>query len=215
MLAPGVPTTVAEAIVRHPDDPAAMGKAIVHATMSHRYLSPAGAYAPAAAFDVIDCDPAKVGTMRSAIRTLDGAVAKAARADDGVREAVLDDASGVDGMVRFDQGHLPWHADRPAIELYDTLAADERLPANVRRDAAKASAAVGDTIVAHAEKGAFAPFGAGLSRRRGTDGPLRNDGRRTRSVGACGQRDPHDVLQRGRRRSRRSGALGVSHPVSV
>ncbi len=81
MLAPGVPTTVAEAIVRHPDDPQAMAKAVVRATMSHRYLSPDGAYAPAAAFDVIDCDPAKVATMRSAIHTLDGALAKADRDD--------------------------------------------------------------------------------------------------------------------------------------
>jgi hypothetical protein len=159
MLAPGVPTTVAESIVRHPDDPAAMAKAVVHATMSHRYLSPGGAYAPAAAFDVIDCDPGKIATMRSAIHTLDGALAKAARADDRVRDAVLDDAHTVDGMVRFDRGNLPWHADRPAIALYDTLGADERLPANVRHDAEKASAAVADTIVAHAESRGFGPFG--------------------------------------------------------
>ena len=159
MLAPGVPTTVAEAIVRHPDDPAAMAKAVVQATMSHRYFSPAGAYAPAAAFDVIDCDPAKVATMRSAIRTLDGALAKAARGDDGVRDAVLDDARAIDGMTRFTDQPLPWHADRPAIALYDTLAGDERLPEGVRRDAAAASGAVADTIVAHAESRSFGPFG--------------------------------------------------------
>lgn len=159
MLAPGVPTTVAEAIVRHPDDPAAMASAVVHATMAHRYLSPAGAYAPAAAFDVIDCDPAKVATMRSAIRKLDGALAKAARTDDGVRAAALDDGRSVDGMTRFTDQPLPWHADRPAVALYGTLAADERLPQTVRHDAALAAAAVGDTIVAHAESHGFGPFG--------------------------------------------------------
>jgi len=159
MLAPGVPTTVAEAIVRHPDDPGAMARAVVRATMSHRYLTAQGSYAPAAAFDVIDCDPAKVATMRSAIRTFDGALARAARADDDVRDAALEDARAIDGMTRFTDQPLPWHADRPAIALYDTFAADERLPQNVRRDAAKAAAAVGDTIVAHAERGDFAPFG--------------------------------------------------------
>ena len=158
MLAPGVPTTVAEAIVRHPGDPAAMAKAVVRATMSHRYLSPAGEYAPAAAFDVIDCDPAKIAPMRSAIHRLDGALAKAARADDGVRAATIEDARSVDGMVRFDHSGLPWHADRPAIALYDTLAADERLPAAVRRDATRASAAVANTIVSHAESRGFGPF---------------------------------------------------------
>ena len=159
MLAPGVPTTVAEAIVRHPDDPAAMAKAVVHATMSHRYLSPDGAYAPAAAFDVIDCDPKKVATMRSAIHKLDGALAKAALIDDCVRNAALDDARSVDGMTRFTDQSLPWHADRPAMAVYDTLAADQRLPDAIRHDATLASKAVADTIVAHAESHGFGPFG--------------------------------------------------------
>jgi hypothetical protein len=35
-------------------------------------------------------------------------------------------------MVRFDDVALPWHADRPAIALYDTFAHDARLPDDVR-----------------------------------------------------------------------------------
>jgi hypothetical protein len=97
--------------------------------------------------------------MRAAIHTLDGALAKASRGNDVVRDAVLDDARSVDGMTRFTDQPLPWHADRPAIALYDTLAADERLPANVRRDAVAASGAVKDTLVAHAESHGFGPFG--------------------------------------------------------
>ena len=159
MLAPGVPTSVAEAIVRHPNDPATMAKAVVRDVMSHRYLSPEGAYAPAAAFDVIDCDPAKAGAMRSAIRTFDGALARAARADTAVRDAALDDARAVDGMTRFTDQALPWHADRPAVALYDTFAGDDQLPKNVRRDAAQAAAAVRDTVLAHAERRDFGPFG--------------------------------------------------------
>ncbi len=37
MLAPGVPTTAAEAIARHPDDPAAMAHELVERTMQTRY----------------------------------------------------------------------------------------------------------------------------------------------------------------------------------
>ena len=66
MLAPGVPTTVAEAIAGHLDDPAAMAKAMVHDTVSHHYNIGGQGYAPAAAFDVIDTDPQKIATMRDA-----------------------------------------------------------------------------------------------------------------------------------------------------
>jgi hypothetical protein len=159
MLAPGVPTSVAEAIAANESDPSAMAKAIVKDTMHTRYDSFAGSYTPAAAMDVLDLDPQKIATMRAAVKQLDGALANAARTSDAAQDAILDDARSVDGMVRFDQGNLPWHADRPAIALYDTFAADARLPNDVRLAATAASTAVGDLVLAHSESRAFAPFG--------------------------------------------------------
>jgi hypothetical protein len=160
MLAPGTPTTVAEDIAQHIGDPAAMAKAVVTDAMHTRYGMPGmGTYAPAAAMDVLDLAPEKVGAMRSAVKQLDGALTKAARGDDTTANAILDDARSVDGMVRFDDGNLPWHADRPAIALYDTFADDPRLSRDVRNAAKAASAAVGDLVLAHKESHGFAPFG--------------------------------------------------------
>jgi hypothetical protein len=160
MLAPGVPTGVAEDIASHEDDAAAMASAIVKDAMHTRYGMPGmGSYAPAAAMDVLDLEPEKVGTMRAAVKHLDGALAKAARDDGATAKAILDDASAVDGMVRFDDGKLPWHADRPAIALYDTFANDARLSNDVRTAAVAASKAVGDLVLAHGESRGFAPFG--------------------------------------------------------
>src|ERR1700722_9189042 len=128
MLAPGTPTSVAEDIAQHLDDPAAMAKAIVADTMHTRYGMPGmGSYTPAAAMDVLDLDAQKIGAMRSAVKTLDHALTTAANGSDAAQAAILDDARSVDGMVRFDDGKLPWHADRPAIALYDTFAQDTRL----------------------------------------------------------------------------------------
>jgi hypothetical protein len=97
--------------------------------------------------------------MRSAVKALDRALALAARADTDARAAILGDAGSVNGMVRFDQGRLPWHADRPAIALYDTFARDARLSNDVRAAAANAAHAIGDLVLAHAESRGFAPFG--------------------------------------------------------
>jgi hypothetical protein len=96
--------------------------------------------------------------MRAAVKQLDHGLATAARTSDAAQDAILEDARSVDGMVRFDHGNLPWHADRPAMELYDTFAADTRLPNDVRSAAAAASKAVGDLVLAHRESHAFAPF---------------------------------------------------------
>jgi hypothetical protein len=160
MLAPGTPTSVAEDIARHIDDPAAMAKAIVKDTMSTHYGMPGmGRYTPAAAMDVLDLGATKVAAMRSAVKTLDHALMRAAGESDVARASVLDDARSVDGMVRFDEGRLPWHADRPAIALYDTFAHDTRLSNDVRTAAANASNAVGDLVLAHGESSAFPPFG--------------------------------------------------------
>jgi hypothetical protein len=159
MLAPGTPTSVAEDIASHIDDPAAMAKAVVNDTMHTHYGSPAGSYTPAAAMDVLDLDSKKIATMRDAVKTLDKALTTAAKSDDGAHAAILDDARSVDGMVRFDQGKLPWHADRPAMALYDTFAGDSRLSNDVRTAAASASKAVGDLVLAHSESHGFGPFG--------------------------------------------------------
>jgi hypothetical protein len=160
MLAPGTPTSVAEDIARHIDDPGAMSKAIVQDTMHTRYGMPGlGTYTPAAAMDVLDLDPAKIGAMRSAVKTLDHTLTTAAKGGEDARAAILDDARSVDGMVRFDDGKLPWHADRPAIALYDTFAGDMRLSNDIRAAAAGASKAVGDLVLAHKESHGFEPFG--------------------------------------------------------
>ena len=160
MLAPGTPTSVAEDIARNIDDPTAMAKAIVTDTMHTKYGMPGmGSYTPAAAMDVLDLDATKIGTMRSAVKTLDTALTSAAKGSDDAQAAILDDARSVDGMVRFDNGKLPWHADRPAIALYDTFASDTRLSNDVRTAAAGASKAVGDIVLAHKESKDFAAFG--------------------------------------------------------
>jgi len=159
MLAPGVPTSVADAIARNVDDPLAMAKAVVKETMGTRYGMPGmGEYAPAAAMDVLDLDATKIATMRDAVKTLDGALTKAAKGSDATAAAILADATSVDGMVRFDQGKLPWHADRPAIALYDTFAKDARLSDDVRTAAKAASGAVRDLVLAHGESKGFEPF---------------------------------------------------------
>jgi hypothetical protein len=160
MLAPGTPTSVAEDIASHVDDPAAMAKAVVTDVMHTKYGMPGmGSYTPAAAMDVLDLDSKKIATMRDAVKTLDKALTTAARGSDDAQAAILDDARSVDGMVRFDQGKLPWHADRPAMALYDTFAGDTRLSNDVRTAAATASKSVGDLVLAHAESRDFIPFG--------------------------------------------------------
>ena len=160
MLAPGVPTTVAAAaIARHPDDPAAMARALVAGTMRTRYRAQGQAYGPAAAFDVIDCDPAKTGAVERAVKRLDTTIARDVSDRPALARAVRADAKSVDGMVRFTRRQLPWHADRPALALYDTFARDARLPADLRAAAGAAREAVAATVLAHAESRAFAPFG--------------------------------------------------------
>jgi hypothetical protein len=61
-------------------------------------------------------------------------------------------------MARFTGATMPWHADRPAIELYKTFAADGRLPNAVRAAASSAAHAVVGTVLAHREFGEYEPF---------------------------------------------------------
>ena len=152
MLAPGVPSDVAHAIAAHPRDPEAMAGAVVGDVMRARFA--------AAAFDVLDLDPEKVRGAETAIKRLNDDVSAEA-AQGGVRIAVREDARAIDGMVRFPHApkNMPWHADRPAIAFYDALASDGRLNSRLRGDAAAASDAVRNLVLAHAERSDFKPFG--------------------------------------------------------
>ena len=160
MLSPGTPTTVAEAIASHENDPSAMAKAVVGNVMHTHYGDGIGdSFGPAAAFDVLDLDPAKIATMRASVKSLNDAMATAAH-DPGARAAMRDDVDSIDGMVRFPQSKgLPWHADRPAMATYDAIANDSRLSDDVRTKALAAERDVNALVLAHRESHGFAPFG--------------------------------------------------------
>jgi hypothetical protein len=158
MLAPGVPTTVAHDIARHGNDPHAMARAVVNTTMKTSYGSESDDFKPAAAFDVIDLDAAKIGAVESAVKNLNGALVRAG-ANRSARAAIREDAKAIDGMVRFAGGKgMPWRADRPAIALYQTLSEDGRLSPDVRAAALAARNAVAATVLAHRESDDFEPF---------------------------------------------------------
>jgi hypothetical protein len=160
MLAPGVPSDVAHAIAAHESDPKAMSKAVVGDVMRAKYdPGDFGGFRPAAAFDVLDLDSKKMAQADASIKRLNDDVAAAAR-DGDVRDAVREDASAIDGMVRFPHATgMPWRADRPAIAFYDALAQDGRLDATVRGDAIAAADAVRNLVLAHRESADFEPFG--------------------------------------------------------
>jgi hypothetical protein len=162
MIAPGAPTTVAHAIAQHAGDPQAMANGVVRDVMDTRYDPGLGeSYGGAAAFDVLDLDPAKMARADAAIKRLNDDSAAAASNDSGVRSALRSDARSVDGMVRMPDAtkDMPWHADRPAIAFYDAVASDGRLGDGLRSDARAAAGAVRDLVLAHRESGDFAPFG--------------------------------------------------------
>jgi hypothetical protein len=158
MIAPGVSSSVAHAIAANENDPAAMGKAVVADTMKTTYGNDSLHWSPAAAFDVIDCDPSRVVTMEHAVRDLNGALI-AASSDSTMQKAILQDANSVDGFTRHFPSPTPWIADRPAIALYQAFAADPTLSQAVRTSATDAVNAVTSLVVAHGESAKFAPFG--------------------------------------------------------
>jgi len=147
MISPGVPTSVADAIARYANDPSAMARAVVDGTMRE---------GTAAAFDVLDCSPERVANAERAIKTFNDAVA----ADTADRSQIRRDVASVDGMVRFSAAtpDMPWHADRPAIALYNAVASDVTLSAQLRADARAAAEATRGLIVAHKEARDFGPF---------------------------------------------------------
>ena len=161
MLAPGVPSDVAHAIASHENDPKAMAKSVVGDVMRTKYdAGDFGGFGPAAAFDVLDLDPAKMRAAEANIKRLNDDVGAEAGAN-GVRGIVREDARAIQGMVRFPEASkdMPWRADRPAIAFYDTLAGDGRLDARLRSDAGAAANAVRSLVLGHRESGEFAPFG--------------------------------------------------------
>ena len=158
MLSPGVPTGVADAIARSIDDPNAMASGVVNAVMQARYATPFGeSFGTAAAFDVLDCSPEKLANAEGAIKTFNDA----AGADGADRAALRRDIASVKGMVRFPDAtpDMPWHADRPAIAMYDTIAADAKVSSQLRDDARTAADATRALVLAHKESRGFAPFG--------------------------------------------------------
>ncbi|MGB6987527.1 MAG: hypothetical protein WBD74_16265 [Candidatus Aquilonibacter sp.] len=157
MLSPGVPSGVADAIARNIDDPSAMANGVVNTVMQARYATPFGdSFGTAAAFDVLDCSPEPIANAERAIKTFNDAAA----GDSADRAAIRRDAASVDGMVRFEEAtpDMPWHADRPAIAMYEAISSDDKLPAQLR-DAARAAAdATRALVIAHKEARKFGPF---------------------------------------------------------
>ncbi len=161
MVAPGVPTDVARAIAQGEGDPNAMSRALVDDVMNVKYRDPFGdSLRPAAAFDVLDLDPAKIARAETAIKRFNDAAVEASSNRD-VRALLRQDIRATDGMVRFPGAtkDMPWHADRPAISVYDTIASDGRLDGLLRSDAHAARDAIGDLVLAHRESRGFEPFG--------------------------------------------------------
>lgn len=159
MVSPGVPSDVAHAIAANASSPVAMANAVVRDVMDYRYGMGSQHYGPAAAFDVLDLDARKIATAEHAIATFNDDVA-AHKSDTSMRAALRDDVRSVDGMVRFPEAtpDMPWHADRPAIAMYDAIARDARLDASIRNEAAAAETAVRNLVLAHGESTSYAPF---------------------------------------------------------
>lgn len=158
MLAPGVPTGVAEAIEQHLDDPKAMAASITAATMRASYGDGEDGWHPAAAFDVLDLSPEKIARMESAVKTFNETVGREAHRPD-VRREVRGDIRDFPGMARFTRATMPWHADRPALAVYGAIAGDTKLPDDVRGAARDAHAAVNALVLSHRESVDFEPYG--------------------------------------------------------
>ncbi|HVA28844.1 MAG TPA: hypothetical protein VNF68_11725 [Candidatus Baltobacteraceae bacterium] len=160
MISPGVPTTVAKDIAQHLDDPNGMAKSVVRDVMRTHYETPVGGIGPAAAFDVLDLNATKIKAAETAIKTFNDDASRDARASGIARDALRDDIAGVRGMVRFPEAtpDMPWNADRPAMAVYNAVAADGSLDGTLRADARAASSAVDALVLAHKESAHFAPF---------------------------------------------------------
>ena len=159
MVSPGVPSDVADAIAKNADDPAAMAHGVVKDVMKQKYGADSQTWNPAAAFDVLDLDPAKIQNVEASVKTLNDGIA-ARKNDRSEVAAIREDAKSVQGMVRFNAAtpDMPWHADRPAMSLYGTLANDARLDPGLRTAAKAAAQSVAALVIAHKESRDFQPF---------------------------------------------------------
>lgn len=150
MVSPGVPSKVAHDVAAHASDVSGMARSVVEDVMRS---------GSAAAFDVIDLAPDRIGAMECGVKALNDAMATAARTP-AERAALRDDVKSVDGMVRFPGSNgLPWHADRPAIATYGAIASDTRLNQDVRAKARAAERTVDALVIAHKESRSYEPFG--------------------------------------------------------
>ena len=158
MVSPGVPSNVADAIAKH-SDARGMAKAVVSDVMREKYGSDWQTWNPAAAFDVLDLDASKMQGVEASVKTLNDDIA-ARKSNRSEVAAIRQDARSVAGMVRFPEAtkDMPWHADRPAVALYDTLANDSRLDDALRNDAKSAARSVSSIVLAHKESRDFEPF---------------------------------------------------------
>jgi hypothetical protein len=158
MVSPGVPSNVADAIAKH-KEPADMASAVVSDVMRQKYGAEGQTWGPAAAFDVLDLDPAKMQNVERSVKTLNDAIASR-KGDRTEIAAIRQDARSVEGMVRFPEAtpDMPWHADRPAIALYNTIADDARLDTGLRAAARTAANDIGSIVLAHKESRSFEPF---------------------------------------------------------
>ncbi len=154
MVSPGVPSGIAHAIAANESDPNAMAGAVVRDVMNTHYRFGSG---PAAAFDVLDTSHPSIAKAEAAIKRFNDA---ASASDASTRSELKADVASVQGMVRFSEAtpDMPWHADRPAIALYNAIASDGKLDSSLRDDAHNAAKAVGNLVLAHGESKSFAPF---------------------------------------------------------
>lgn len=159
MVSPGVPSDVADAIAKNTGDPDAMAHGVVNDVMKQKYGADWQTWNPAAAFDVLDLDAAKIKNVETSVKALNDGIA-ARKNDRSEVAAIREDAQSVQGMVRFNAAtpDMPWHADRPAIALYGSLANDSRLDSSLRTAAKAAAQSVASLVVAHKESRDFQPF---------------------------------------------------------
>jgi len=158
MLAPGVPSAKV-AVDLTKADPSQWPREVVDDTMRTKYG--VDGYHPAAAFDVLDLDPKKMDEVRHAVKSFYESVESLPRRGDGALSEVRADIASVKGMARFDHSaDMPWHADRPAVAVFDRIADDERIPQPLRDSASRAAKAVRSIVLAHGEARNFGPFHA-------------------------------------------------------
>ncbi len=211
MLSPGVPTGVADAIARSIDDPNAMASGVVERgdagalrNAVRRIVRHGGRIRRSRLFAG---ETRRMPNARSKRSTMQPERTVADRA------ALRRDIASVKGMVRFPDAtpDMPWHADRPAIAMYDTIAADAKVSSQLRDDARAAADATRALVLAHKESRGFAPFdGASYADAAGPTihAPLSPEA--ARSLGTEDQRNAQRLLRR-----RRSSEVRARRRIAI